>query len=232
MASGQAARDGGAVAEYVPPATFFRRLRAKPGALKAFGFVKQAGGWAYSAPIVGGALVCTFTIDTAGRVAEAVADPVTGDEYVLYRVASAAGAFAGWVRHDVMVLMEAIAGACFEREAFKTALARQIIKHAQAQWGETPEFLWPKFPDFAVLRRQDTRKWYALVARLPADKVGGAAGGLVEIVNLRRSEAMTGEQFRPAYHMNKRTWATIVSEGSLSAKTILPLLAHSRDKAL
>ena len=217
--------------EYSPPEEFFRRMRLRLDALKPFGFVKKSNGWEYSKPIAGGTFVCTISVGANGKVSEKVEDPATGDEYVQHRVSVASGKFVGRVRQDVMSLMEKIAESCFERDIFKTDLARQIIEFARAEWGEEPEFLWDKFPDYAVLRRRDTAKWYALVARLAADKVGGGSNELVEIVNLRRTDGMAGERFRPAYHMNKKTWTTIVLDGTVEINVLLQLLGRSREKA-
>ena len=203
-------------------------MRLRPDALQPFGFEKKRNGWAYSAPIAGGALVCTVSIGVNGKVSEKVVDTATGDEYVQYRIAAATGKFVGRVRQDVMSLMERIAAACFERDVFKTDLARGIIETARTEWGEEPEFLWDKFPDYAVLRRRDTDKWYALVARLPDDKVGGKSKELVEIVNLRRTDGMDDSRFLPAYHMNKKTWTTIVLDGTMSMDSLIRFLAASR----
>lgn len=95
-----------------------------------------------------------------------------------------------------------------------------------------PEFLWKQFPDYAVLRRRDTDKWYALVARLTADKVGGDKKDTVEIVNLRRTEGMDASRFLPAYHMNKKTWATVVIDGDAKADELRRFLAVSRENAV
>ena len=220
-----------AATDYTSPAEFFRRMRLRPETLQPFGFMKRRNGREYSVPIADGALVCTVSVGANGAVAEKVVDIATGDEYVQHRVAAACGKFVGRVRKDVMSLMERIAAACYEREVFKTDIARGIIDFAQAEWCEEPEFLWDKFPDYAVLRRKDTAKWYALVARLPADKVGGKSNELVEIVNLRRTEGMKGDQFLPAYHMNKKTWTTIILDGTVEIDMLLQLLGRSREKA-
>lgn len=217
--------------EYSPPEEFFKRMRLRRNALRPFGFVKNAKAWAYSERIADGALVCTISIVGSGKVSEKVKDPATGDEYVQHRVSVASGKFVGRVRQDVMSLMAKIAESCFERDIFKTDLARQIIEFARTEWSEEPEFLWDKFPDYAVLRRRDTAKWYALVARLAADKVGGDANELVEIVNLRRTDGMAGERFRPAYHMNKKTWTTIVLDGTTVSNELLSLVTASREIA-
>ena len=217
--------------EYVTPAEFFRRMRVKRATLQKFGFKKKSGGWTYSAPIANGALVCTVTVNAGGAVEEMTTDAATGDEYVQHHVVGASGKFVGSVRCEIMALMKRIADSCFERDVFKTDLARSIIAYAKSEWEEMPEFLWKNFPDYAVLRRRDTNKWYALVARLPADKVGGSRKDIIEAVNLRRTDSMDGPRFLPAYHMNKKTWTTIVLDGTVGAEELQELLKESRKLA-
>ena len=217
--------------EYVTPAEFFRRMRVKRATLQKFGFKKESGGWTYSAPIANGALVCTVTVNAGGAVEEMTTDAATGDEYVQHRIAAASGKFVGGVRCEIMALMKRIADSCFERDVFKTDLARSIIAYAESEWEEMPEFLWKNFPDYAVMRRKDTDKWYALLARLTADKVGGSKKDIIEVVNMRRTEGMDGPRFLPAYHMNKKTWTTIVLDGSVGKDELLGLLSESRNSA-
>ena len=217
--------------EYLTPAEFFRRMRVKRTTLQKFGFKKASTSWTYSAPIASGALVCTVTVNASGAVKETTTDAATGDEYVQHRVAGASGKFVGSVRCEIMALMKRIADSCFERDVFKTDLARGIIAFAGSKWDEKPEFLWKNFPDYAVLRRRDTNKWYALVARLSADMVGGSRKDIIEAVNLRRTDSMDGPRFLPAYHMNKKTWTTIVLDGSVGKDELLGLLSESRNSA-
>ena len=220
-----------ATTDYILPNEFFRHMKLRPKALQPFGFVKRRNGWEYSLPIAGGALVCTISIGADHAITEKIVDEATGDEYVQHRIAEACGKFVGRVRQDMMSLMERIAATCFERDVFKTELARGIIETAQTEWSEEPEFLWEKFPDYAVLRRKDTNKWYALVARLPSDKVGDKSNELIEIVNLRRTVGMEGLRFLPAYHMNKKTWTTIVLDGMMPLSKIVTFLVASRNEA-
>ena len=217
--------------EYEAPTEFFRRKRVKHSALQKFGFKKDSSRWTYSAPVANGALVCTIAVDAGGMVTENTVDATTNEEYVQHHIAAASGKFVGGVRRDIMALMRRIADACFERDVFKTALARGILSFAETEWGETPEFLWKNFPDYAVMRRKDTDKWYALLARLTADKVGGSKKDIIEVVNMRRTEGMDGPRFLPAYHMNKKTWTTIVLDGSVGKDELLGLLSESRNSA-
>ena len=217
--------------DYAPPGEFFRRLRVKRRTLQKFGFRKSPAGWTYSEPVANGALTCSITVDANGAVTENTVDAASNEEYVQHRIAAASGKFVGGVRCEIMALMKRIADSCFERDVFKTDLARSIIAYAESEWEEMPEFLWKNFPDYAVLRRRDTNKWYALVARLSADKVGGSRKDIIEAVNLRRTDSMDGPRFLPAYHMNKKTWTTIVLDGTVGAEELQKLLKESRKLA-
>lgn len=210
----------------------FMRLCVRSETLEPFGFRRDGAEWKHEAPIMDGAFSCVITIDGSGGVSERVIDCATGDEYVQHRVAAATGAFVGRVRQEVDAILERIAAACFERDVFKTDLAQHMIAFARETWGDELEFLWKQFPDYAVLRRKDTDKWYALVARLTADKVGGNKKEVVEIVNLRRTEGMDAPRFLPAYHMNKKTWATIVLDETIPSEELMRLLSASRDNAI
>ena len=217
--------------DYAPPGEFFRRLRVKRRTLQKFGFRKSPAGWTYSEPVANGALTCSITVDANGAVTENTVDAASNEEYVQHRIAAASGKFVGGVRCEIMALMKRIADSCFERDVFKTDLARSIIAYAESEWEEMPEFLWKNFPDYAVLRRKDTDKWYALVARLTADKVGGSTADVIEAVNMRRTDGMDGPRFLPAYHMNKKTWTTIVLDGAVGAAELQKLLSESRKLA-
>lgn len=48
-------------------------------------------------------------------------------------------------------------------------LRRQVEVWLAAENGDAPEYLWAKFPNHAVFRRKDNRKWYALVAEVPRE---------------------------------------------------------------
>ena len=62
-------------------------------------------------------------------------------------------------------------------------------------------------------------------------KDSGSRNELVEVVNMRRTEGMDGPRFLPAYHMNKKTWTTIVLDGSAGKGELLGLLSESRKGA-
>ena len=115
---------------------------------------------------------------------------------------------------------------------FKSDFARRIIEFARKNWGDELEFLWKQFPDYAVLRRKDTQKWYAVLMRLPRRKLGLDSDETVEIIDLRRTSETDDPRFLPGYHMNKKSWMTIVLDGTVSFDEITGILSSSYDCAI
>ena len=40
---------------------------------------------------------------------------------------------------------------------------KEIFQYVNQKFGTKPEFLWPKFPSYAVFRNANNLKWYALI---------------------------------------------------------------------
>ena len=109
-----------------------------------------------------------------------------------------------------------------------------ILRWAEEQYGTEPEHLWTAYPDYAVLRRADSGKWYALIADVPRGTVGPDGEGRVDILNLKCDSRMIGSLlsepgFRPAYHMNRNHWITVLLDGTVRPDQIYPLLEMSYD---
>lgn len=96
------------------------------------------------------------------------------------------------------------------------------------QYGTEPEYLWEKYPNFAVLRN-NAGKWYAIVMNIPAGKLGLPGEHTVNVVNVKCDPMLIGslrmkEGFYPAYHMNKEQWISIALDGAVSDSEIQTLI--------
>lgn len=121
-------------------------------------------------------------------------------------------------------------------EVFRNEQTQQVIRHIRATWGDEPEFLWKKFPENAVFRRQDNAKWYAVILTVQAGKLGLADEERTEILDIRAdaetmARSLDFEHYFPGYHMNKRTWLTVRLDGSVPFGEIAPLIARSYELA-
>ena len=80
----------------------------------------------------------------------------------------------------------------------------------------TPDYPWVRFPNHEVFRHPDNKKWFALLADVPAKILLPESDPLshMSIVNLKcdpilSSSLRQNEGFYPAYHMNKDKWITL-----------------------
>ena len=84
----------------------------------------------------------------------------------------------------------------------------------------------------SVFRHPDNRKWFALTMNIPYRTLGIARDGNVDILNIKCDPLVGGPLrgkpgFRPAYHMNKDKWITILLDGSAGKEDITALLEMS-----
>ena len=109
-----------------------------------------------------------------------------------------------------------------------------IIEHIKSEYGASPEFLWPdRYPDYAVFRHRDNKKWFALVATIAATSLGLKDDKQIDVINLKFDKnqtydfAETSDHIFPAYHMNKNNWINIWLDGKLSDEMVFKLIRKS-----
>ncbi len=109
-----------------------------------------------------------------------------------------------------------------------------IFKHCKEIYGTTPEYLWERYPSYAVLRHRGNRKWYGVVMEIPFRRLGIMREGTVDVINLKLGEAMVGSVqdergIFPAYHMAKGAWVSVLLDGTVPDETILAFLDISHE---
>lgn len=92
-----------------------------------------------------------------------------------------------------------------------STLSTQIEQRYSAQ----AEYLWGKFPDYAVFRHQSNRKWFAVLMVVEANKIGISMEGKVPIINVKANSEESGslrmmKGVYPSYHMNKEHWLSLL----------------------
>lgn len=203
----------------------FKNRKLNISKLLSFGFKETDGRYVYHTDLVDGQMRMTVKIDTDGKIDTKVFDNADGDEYVLHRVENAAGAFVGQVKDEYASLLEEISAKCFDFETFKANQAKEVINHIRNTYGNELEYLWQKFSDNAVVRRDDNQKWYAVFLTVSRRKLGFDSDEKVEIIDLRMTpedieKQVDSVKILPGYHMNKKHWITICLDGSVSLDEI------------
>ena len=194
-----------------------------------YGFVENGEVWNYSCQILQGDFVMTVSI-TADNVSFQVFDQETGDLYPQVHMESMRGSFVASIREACLEILYQIRKACFDVQDYICPQTKRIMTQVQEKYGNQLEYLWEKSPDTAVLRHEDSQKWYAVLMGISWDRLDKGREGLVEAVNLKHdcvADLLSQKGIYPAFHMNKRYWISLALDDSLSDDEVLDLLEIS-----
>lgn len=196
---------------------------------KDYGFVENGEVWNYSCQILQGDFSMTVSI-TPDNVSFQVFDQETGDLYPQVHMESMRGSFVGSVREACLEILYQIRKACFDVQDFICPQTKRIMAQVQKKYGNQLEYLWEKSPDTAVLRHEGNQKWYAVMMRIPWDKLEKGREGLVEAVNIKHDQVadlLSKKGIYPAFHMNKRYWLSMTLDDSLQDEEVIELIEKS-----
>ena len=196
---------------------------------KEYGFIENQGVWTYSSTILQGDFLMMVTVED-GDLSFHVYDQETGELYPQVHMESMRGTFVGSVREACLEVLYSIRKACFEVQEFLCPQTKRIMALVQEKYGNQLEYLWEKSPDTAVLRHEDNQKWYAILMRIPWDRLDKGREGLVEAVNLKHDQVadlLSQNGIYPAFHMNKRYWISLPLDDTLTDEMVLELFERS-----
>lgn len=213
-------------------APFFAHRKPNREKLLRYGFTEGEQGYQYRTDLLNGELELTVFVSSDGGVSTRMTDTATGDEYVLYKVTSSVGSYVGEVRTACGEVLTDISQTCFEPDAFHGEQTAAVLAYARERYGDEPEFLWEKLSDSAILRRKDNQKWYAVFMTLSRGKLGLPSDAVAEIIDLRIDPAEVANtvdnvRYFPGWHMNKKSWYTMVLDGSVPTEELFRRIDES-----
>lgn len=200
------------------------------GKLKAFGFRKEGKNFLYATTICNGQFRLEIAVTERGEAEARLIDEF-GEPYTLHLVEEAQGEFVGRVREEYSAVLERIGALCYEPGVFYGEYARKLIVYVREKYGAELEFLWEKFPDCAIWRRQDNGKWYGALLTAERAKIGMKGEGKATVLNVRAEPEeiplLLGGAVFPGWHMNKRHWISLALDGSAPFEELAERLEES-----
>ena len=164
-------------------------------------------------------------------------DLSTNDEYINFRIENLSG-FSSEIREEYTNLLIDIRNKCSKKEWQLFAQAKRISKYIEEKYKDLPEFLWEKFPNYAIYRKKENKKWYALFGAVNLLKIDkkSKSKDIVEIINIKVDKEETQNLIKQkgifeAYHMNKKSWVTIILDDTLEDIEIKNLIDKSYQNA-
>jgi len=199
----------------------FKNKKANSQKLAKFGFVDKE----YSTDILDGSFSLTVKIAKNNEVQTELIEKDTGELYTLHLVEYVQGSFVGKVKREYENILTEIAEKCFEQDVFKSKQSKLVIEYVKDKYGDELEYLWKKFPDNAICRRKDNKKWYLAILTVAKNKFGFETNEKIEIIDLRATteeieKFIDNKKYFAGYHMNKKHWLTIILDGSVPIKEI------------
>ncbi len=100
-------------------------------------------------------------------------------------------------------------------------IKENVFAYIREAYGREPEYLWDRFPDYAVFRHGDNRKWFAVEMNVPRVKLGLDGDGKIDILNVKVGDPLLVDLligqpgYLRAYHMSKGAWVSILLDGTV-----------------
>ena len=215
---------------------YFENKRINPEKLVDYGFMKENDRYEYATDILGGELKLFVFIAANGEVSTNIYDTLSNEEYLLYKVEASLGSYVGNVRNECENVLSDISQKCFDADIFRFEQALAVINYVKEKYGDELEFLWEKFPNCAAVRRKDDRKWYGLIFSISKKKLGLSSDETVEAIDLRLKPELVAEtvdnvKYFPGWHMNKKSWYTMILDGSVPLEELCRRIDDSYELA-
>ena len=70
------------------------------------------------------------------------------------------------------------------------SLRKEVFAYTKEKYGTEPEYLWAKFPDYAVIRHDDNNKWYGIIMNLSYEKLDKDKSGMVDVLNIKLNDLL------------------------------------------
>ncbi len=191
--------------------------------LVSFGFIKE--GKKYCLKQLLDKDFSVQVIITGTQINADVTETATGEKYVILDMEETKGSFVNSIREKVTDLVENIRQECF----VTTDLTATYIAWIEKEFGVKGEFPWKIYPDYEVFRCPN-KKWFALVGHITFKNLGLQSDEKVYVVNLKSDaipKVVDNTSVFPAWHMNKKSWITVLLTTVTDFDTLCSLTRQS-----
>lgn len=208
----------------------FKRTIVNFKQIELYGFKKENNKYIFEKNFLKNDFKAIITIDDKGIISGKVIDLQINEEYTNINT-EMTGEFINKVREFYKDILIDIRNKCFENKYFIFDQSNRINKYIKDKYNNEPEFLWNKFPGYAVYRNEKNKKWYGIIMNLDMSKLNNGTGE-TEIINIKLDEnkikkLLKQKGFYEAYHMSKKDWISIILNDTLKDDEIISLLNES-----
>lgn len=206
----------------------FKKFKINENKLIFYGSTKENDIYKYSKTFMNEGFKADIFIDNTGKVQGKVIDLDLNEEYTNFRMENIVGEFVNTVKNEYIKILQDIANNCFEKQYFTFEQTNRITNAINEKYDALPEFLWATSPNHGVFRNVRNNKWFGIIMNIDKSKIISEETGEIEVLNLKLDDdvpkCLEIKGIYPAYHMNKKSWISIILDNTLPDKEILDLV--------
>jgi len=208
----------------------FKKYKVDLNKLIDYGFNKIQDKYVYETKFLNDSFKCIIEIKD-NKITGNVYDLEFNDIYDQFRVKDVIGEFVNNVKEEYIKILKDIRDKCFIPNLFIYDQSNRISKLIKNKYDIDPEFL---FDDNStgVFRNKDNLKWFGIIMNINSSKLDNKLNKDVEVINIKINKddldsLLKVKGIYKAYHMNKKSWISIVLDDSLDDSYIMNLIDYS-----
>lgn len=112
-------------------------------------------------------------------------------------------------------------------------MREQLFAYVKKKYQVEPEYLWSRYPEYAIFRHSDNQKWFGLVMNVKKKNLGMDGDDVVDILNVKLHDPLLADlliqepgYFR-GYHISRGNWISILLDGSVPFDDVCRWLEES-----
>ena len=196
-----------------------------------YGFKKENNIYYYEKYILDNNYKICIKIENNNVIGK-IYDLIFNDEYLNLNVDSNLS-FNNKIKEEYINKLKDIKVKCTKESLFVFKQSNEITSYIKRKYKVNPEFLWKKNPNNGVFRNKNNKKWFGIIISVSKNKLDlKYKQEEIEVINLKLDEKMIKELikmdgFYKAYHMNKKSWISIILDNTLDNEIIYSLIDQS-----
>ena len=110
------------------------------------------------------------------------------------------------------------------------SMRSEVTGYIKKKYKADPEYLWKRYPDYAVFRHSDNRKWFGIIMNISYEKIDSEKSGMVDILNVKledilmRDYLVSLDGYYPGYHISRGNWISIALDGTVPFEAVCELI--------
>lgn len=195
-----------------------------------YGFIKDKDIYKYNTYIIDNNFRVDIEINNNKMISKLI-ELEFNDEYLLSDITNSLE-YSSKIKDEYNKILNDILDKCTYKDVFRSIQTKRIINYINNKYNDNIEFLWEKFDDNGIFRNKKNNKWYAAILTTNKDRFGFLSNEIVELIDLMYQredieKVIDNKYIFPGYHMNKKSWISIILDDSVDDEEIYKLIDNS-----